>query len=70
MGKAQQIVLGIQNAATRRDKADEDRRQAVQDLREWIVKAREERFSVTEIVKAAGLSRQGVYDLLSERPSR
>ena len=70
MNEAQKIVLGIQNAATRRAKADESRRKATDDLRRCIIAAREAKIPVTAIAEVAGLSRQGVYDLISAQPSR
>jgi hypothetical protein len=52
------ILRSIRGAAKRRERADAAKRQATEDLRGFCQQAR-----------AAGLSRQGVYDLLGERPS-
>ena len=70
MNEGQRIVLGIQNAATKRREADESRRKATDDLRLYVIEAREAKFSITEIARVAGLSRQGVYDLISAQASR
>jgi DNA invertase Pin-like site-specific DNA recombinase len=63
-------VKGIRRAARARDRADQARREAVADLRERIRQAQAEGVSVSQIAREAGLSRQGVYDLLGDqRPS-
>jgi DNA invertase Pin-like site-specific DNA recombinase len=64
-----QLLKGIRGAASRRHTADEAKRMATEDLRGLVRQAREEGVSVTKIASEAGLSRQGVYDLLGERPS-
>lgn len=61
-------VKGIQQARKRRERADAARRAAVADLRERIREAQAEGVSVSRIAREAGLSRQGVYDLLGDRP--
>lgn len=58
----------IQKAAKRRDKADKARRQAVTDLREACREAQAAGVSISQIAREAGLSRQGVYDLLAAGP--
>lgn len=63
------ILRSIRGAASRRDRADRDKRQATDDLRNFVRQARESGVSITRIASEAGLSRQGVYDLLGERPS-
>ncbi len=63
------ILRGIRGAASRRERADRDKRQATDDLREFVRQARESGVSITRIASEAGLSRQGIYDLLGERPS-
>jgi DNA invertase Pin-like site-specific DNA recombinase len=63
------IMRSIRGAAKRRERADEAKRQATEDLRGFIRDAREAGVSITRIASEAGLSRQGVYDLLAERPS-
>jgi len=61
-------IEGIHNAASRRDRADQERRSATDDLRRYCLAAKEAGVSITRIASEAGLSRQGVYDLLAERP--
>ena len=63
------ILRSIRGAAKRREKADAAKRQATDDLRGYVRDAREAGVSITRIAEEAGLSRQGVYDLLGERPS-
>jgi DNA invertase Pin-like site-specific DNA recombinase len=62
-------VRKIKAAARKRAKADEAKREATAELRAYIRDAREAGVSITRIASEAGLSRQGVYDLLGERPS-
>jgi hypothetical protein len=59
-----QIIRSIRREAKRREKADQTRREATSELREWCRKAQAAGISVTQIASEAGLSRQGVYDLL------
>lgn len=63
------LLRSIRGAASRRAHADRDKRQATDDLREFVRQARAEKVPITKIASEAGLSRQGVYDLLGERPS-
>lgn len=63
------ILRSIRGAAKRRERADTSKRQATDDLRGYVRDAREAGVSITRIASEAGLSRQGVYDLLGERPS-
>lgn len=63
------IIRRIQAAARKRAKADEAKREATDDLRRYCAEAKEAGVSITRIAEEAGLSRQGVYDLLGERPS-
>jgi len=63
------ILRSIRGAAKRREKADAAKRQATQDLRNFCQQARAAGVPLTRIASEAGLSRQGVYDLLGERPS-
>jgi DNA invertase Pin-like site-specific DNA recombinase len=62
-------IRKIKAAARKRQKADEAKREATEQLRAYIRDAREAGVSITRIASEAGLSRQGVYDLLGERPS-
>jgi DNA invertase Pin-like site-specific DNA recombinase len=63
------ILKSISGAASRRATADEKKREATAALREYVRQARAEKVPITKIASAAGLSRQGVYDLLAEPPS-
>jgi hypothetical protein len=63
------IIRRIKSAAAKRAKADEAKRAATDDLRTYCREAQEAGVSITRIASEAGLSRQGVYDLLGERPS-
>ena len=62
------ILRSIRGAAKRREKADAAKREATDDLRRHCEAAREAGVSITQIASEADLSRQGVYDLLAERP--
>jgi hypothetical protein len=64
-----QIIRRIKSAAAKRARADEAKRAATDDLRTYCREAQEAGVSITRIASEAGLSRQGVYDLLGERPS-
>ncbi len=64
-----ETVKGIRQAARQRQRADTARREATDRLRELCRQAQNEGVPVTEIAREAGLSRQGVYDLLAARPS-
>jgi len=63
------MIRRIKGAARKRQKADEAKRAATEELRGYVRDAREAGISITRIAAEAGLSRQGVYDLLGERPS-
>lgn len=71
MSNPVQIALKrrINAAARKRAKADEAKLAATEDLRRQCLAAREAGIPITWIAAEAGLSRQGVYDLLGERPS-
>jgi hypothetical protein len=71
MSTPAQVVLKrrINAAARKRAKADESKQVATEDLRRQCLAAREAGIPITWIASEAGLSRQGVYDLLGERPS-
>lgn len=62
-------MKGIQRAAKERERAEAARREATDELRELCRQAQAEKRPVTEIARAADLSRQDVYDLLAARPS-
>ena len=62
-------IRRIQAAVKKRAKADDAKREATEQLRKSCREAREAGVSITRIAEEAGLSRQGVYDLLGERPA-
>jgi DNA invertase Pin-like site-specific DNA recombinase len=64
-----ETIKGIRRAAKRRDKADQARRDATDELRRLVSEAQAEGVPITEIAREAGLSRQAVYDLLAARAS-
>lgn len=64
-----QVIRRIQSAAKKRAKADTAKREATDDLRRYCAEAQEAGVPITRIAQEAGLSRQGVYDLLAGRPS-
>jgi hypothetical protein len=63
------LIRRIQSAAKKRAKADAAKREATEELRRYCKAAQDAGVSVTRIASEAGLSRQGVYDLLGERLS-
>lgn len=62
-------VQALRQAAKRRERIDRARREATAELRERIREAQAAGVSIAQIAREAGLSRQGVYDLLAARPS-
>ena len=62
-----EAVKGIRRAAKRRERAEQSRREATIELREHVRAAQSEGVSIAQIAREAGLSRQGVYDLLGDR---
>ncbi len=62
-------IKGIRKAARQRQRAEQSRREATRQLLEYIRQAQAEGESISRIAREAGLSRQGVYDLLAARPS-
>lgn len=65
-----EAIKGIRKAAKQRERALEARRTATDELRRQMVAAQAAGVSISQIAREAGLSRQGVYDLLAERASR
>jgi hypothetical protein len=59
-----EAIKGIKQARKRRERADELRMEAVSELRACSREAKAKGVSVSQIARDAGLSRQGVYDLL------
>lgn len=66
---AEKAIDRIRRAAEKRAEAIELRRIATEELRAFCKEAQREGVPLTRIASEAGLSRQGVYDLLGERPS-
>jgi DNA invertase Pin-like site-specific DNA recombinase len=66
---ADAVIQGLRKAAKRRERADRARKEATAELRERIREAQEAGVPIAQIAREAGLSRQGVYDLLAARPS-
>jgi len=64
-----EAVMGIRRTAKSRERADQARREATDELREYVRAAQAEGVSIAQIAREARLSRQGVYDLLGQRPS-
>jgi DNA invertase Pin-like site-specific DNA recombinase len=62
-------IKGIRRAAKQRERAEKIRHDATSELRERIRQAQADGESISRIAREAGLSRQGVYDLLAARPS-
>ena len=63
-----EAVKGIRKAARQRERADGVKRAATDDLRHYCREAQAAGVSISQIAREAGLSRQGVYDLLAGRP--
>jgi phytoene/squalene synthetase len=61
-------IEGIRRAAAQRADADRLRHDATNDLRNYCRAAHVAGVSITRIAHEAGLSRQGVYDLLGGPP--
>ncbi len=60
-------IDAIRRAATQRERAEKMRRKATAELRERCRQAKAEGVPIARIAREAGLSRQGVYDLLGDR---
>jgi hypothetical protein len=69
MKDATAAIKGIRRAARSRERADAARAKATDELRRYCKAAQDAGVPVTRIASEAGLSRQGVYDLLAGRPS-
>jgi len=69
MNERTAAIIAIKKAASKRAKAEEAKRQATEELRQACLEARSAGVAITRIAVEATLSRQGVYDLLGERPS-
>ena len=60
-----EAIRGIRSAAKGRERAAEARKQATTELRRYVEAAQSQGVSISQIAREAGLSRQGVYDLLA-----
>ncbi len=69
MREREAAIRGIQKAKKERESASIARREATKELRKCCLDAQRAGVPVTKIAEEAGLSRQGVYGLLEERPS-
>lgn len=69
MTTAAGAVKEIRKAAKRRERAARTRREATDELRRYCEAAQAAGVPISQIAREADLSRQGVYDLLAERPS-
>lgn len=64
-----EAIKAVRRAAKRRAYADRLNKQATEDLRESMAQAQAEGVPIARIAREAGLSRQGVYELLAARSS-
>lgn len=64
-----EAIKGIRKAAKQRERAESARKTATAELLRFVREAQSAGVSVSQIAREAGLSRQGVYDLLASRPS-
>jgi len=64
-----QAIRGIQQALRQRARAEEVRREATANLSKRLYDAQQAGVPITRIAQEAGLSWQGVYDLIAQRPS-
>lgn len=69
MTEQERTLKEIGSAAERRQKADQDKAAATEDLRTYIKAARFAGVPITQIASTARLSRQAVYDVLEAQPS-
>jgi len=58
------VLRKIHAAARRRAKAEETKREATEQLQAYCREARKAGVPVARIASEAGLSRQGIYDLI------
>jgi DNA-binding phage protein len=63
------VIRKIKAAAQMRAKAEAAKREATEHLRIHCLEAHKGGLPITLIASQAGLSRQGVYNLLRKRPS-
>jgi len=63
------MLREVAKAAGKRQQAVQAHQEANDELREWSRHAQNAGVTITEIAGVAGLSRQGLYDLLGDRRS-
>lgn len=61
------VLRKVKAAARKRAKAEDARREATEQLQTYCREARKAGVPVARIAVEAGLSRQGVYDLIEQR---
>lgn len=64
-----EAIQAIRKAAKRRERAAQTRKEATDELRRYCREAQAAGVSISQIAREAGLSRQGVYDLVGQPPS-
>jgi hypothetical protein len=69
MTEQERSLQGVRNAVKRRADAESSWKAATRELADYCEAARASGIPITQIASVAGLSRQGVYDLLAARPS-
>jgi DNA invertase Pin-like site-specific DNA recombinase len=62
-----EALRGIHQAARKRERAAKARSEATAELRQFVQSAQDAGVSISQIAREAGLSRQGVYDLLAHQ---
>jgi DNA-binding phage protein len=69
MSEQTDALRALRRAAKRRERTERARREATAELQTRLREAKQAGVSIAQIAREAGLSRQGVYDLLGQRPS-
>ena len=62
-----EAVKAIHRAVKQRTRADEQKRKATGELRDRCLQAQAVGLPIARIAREAGLSRQGLYELLGDR---
>jgi DNA-binding phage protein len=60
-------IKGIRQAARRRERATKAKQEATGQMLHYVREAQAAGVSISQIAREAGLSRQGVYDLLADQ---
>jgi DNA invertase Pin-like site-specific DNA recombinase len=69
MTEQEKAIQGVRDAVKHRAEAEQAWKDATRELADFCEAARFSGVPITRIASEAGLSRQAVYDLLSEQPS-